>query len=88
MGGDALQTTNNVVYLENVVTEGINRKFGIVGGRAQDGTYVNIRTDWGANSEGNLVVIKNSGIGLINSKNDNEFEKGTNIYGRADSRNP
>ena len=88
MGGDALRAANNVVYLENVITAGIDRKFGIVGGRAQDGTNVNPISDAGADSIGNLVFIKNSAIGMIQNENQTTAGEqnsnslpGTNIYG-------
>lgn len=75
-GGDALQAENNVVFLKYVNTDGIARKFGIVGGRAQDGTNVNGETSVGADSQNNLVLIQNSIIGV-----DGEKSEGTNVYG-------
>ena len=75
-GGDALQAKNNVVFLKYVNTDGIARKFGIVGGRAQDGTKVNGETSVGADSQNNLVLIQNSIIGV-----DGEKSEGTNVYG-------
>ena len=75
-GGDALQADHNIVFLKNVNTDGIARKFGIVGGRAQDGTAVNGSTSVGADSRNNLVLIQNSIIGV-----DGEKSEGTNVYG-------
>lgn len=75
-GGDALQADHNAVFLKNVNTDGIARKFGIVGGRAQDGTAVNGSTSVGADSRNNLVLIQNSIIGV-----DGEKSEGTNVYG-------
>ena len=73
-GGDALKAQNNIVYLKNVNTKDIDRKFGIVGGRAQDGIRVNGETTWGANSDNNLVILEGSKIGV-------EGNEGTNTYG-------
>lgn len=78
-GGDALQAKNNVVFLKYVNTDGIARKFGIVGGRAQDGTKVNGETSVGADSQNNLVLIQNSIIGVDGY--DGKDSAGTNIYG-------
>ena len=78
-GGDALQAKNNVVFLKYVNTDGIARKFGIVGGRAQDGTNVNGETSVGADSQNNLVLIQNSIIGVDGY--DGKDSAGTNIYG-------
>lgn len=75
-GGDALRADHNIVFLKNVNTDGIARKFGIVGGRAQDGTAVNGSTSVGADSRNNLVLIQNSIIGV-----DGEKSEGTNVYG-------
>jgi len=83
MGGDALKAQRNVVYLENVTTKGIDRKFGIVGGRAQDGTYIMSNTSMGADSLRNIVVLRNSNIGLVNAEHvknglDSNGENGQN----------
>lgn len=76
IGGSAFIANNNAVSISNVRIDGISKKYGIVGGRAYDGTHVNKNTLYGCGADGNSIYISGSEIGLDNSLSG----AGINIY--------
>lgn len=77
IGGSAFIANNNTVSVSNVVIDNISKKYGIVGGRAYDGTRLAKNTLYGCSADGNGIYISNSEIGMNRSLSGT----GINIYG-------
>lgn len=77
IGGSAFIANNNTVSVSNVVIDNISKKYGIVGGRAYDGTRLAKNTLYGCSADGNGIYISNSEIGT----NRDLSGTGINIYG-------
>lgn len=77
IGGSAFIANNNTVSVSNVVIDNISKKYGIVGGRAYDGTRLAKNTLYGCSADGNGIYISNSEIGMDQSLSGT----GINIYG-------
>lgn len=81
-GGAGFIANENKVIIDGVKIQDIDRKYGIIGGRANDGTRLLKNTLYGCTAYGNGIHISNSFIGL-NTFSDkvDETRKGINIYG-------
>lgn len=77
IGGSGFIANNNTVSVTNAVIDNISKKYGIVGGRAYDGTHLAKNTLYGCSADGNVIYIADSKIGM-----DTELSgSGINIYG-------
>lgn len=76
IGGSAFIANNNTVTITNAAIDRISKRYGIVGGRAYDGTHVTKNTLYGCSADGNVIYISNSQIGTDETLS----ESGINIY--------
>lgn len=77
IGGSGFIANGNTVSVTNAVIDNISKKYGIVGGRAYDGTHLAKNTLYGCSADGNVIYISNSEIGMNNTLSGS----GINIYG-------
>lgn len=77
IGGSGFIANNNSVSVTNAVIDNISKKYGIVGGRAYDGTHLAKNTLYGCSADGNVIYIANSKIGMDTTLSGS----GINIYG-------
>lgn len=77
IGGSGFIANNNTVSVTNAVIDNISKKYGIVGGRAYDGTHLAKNTLYGCSADGNVIYIANSKIGMDTTLSGS----GINIYG-------
>lgn len=77
IGGSGFIANNNTVSVTKAVIDNISKKYGIVGGRAYDGTHLAKNTLYGCSADGNVIYIADSNIGMDGALSGS----GINIYG-------